>query len=366
MKRAPLEPLPTPLPQRLQDLRLRLLPFLTLLGCVVAIALLWSSNVGTPRMVGQAEPVTVSVSIPKSGTIAELRVGRFQVVRVGDVLGHVFIASPAEMEASLAVVQAELEALRCGMQPIAFQQRNAMDYARLKIDWMRQRAELASARVNLQLAESEFRRSDGLHNEKLLSDSEWDNTRANRDALRRQVDELTKLVDDGEISVIGMYPPGSTNMAQITDAPMRAAIAVHESKLRLVEAQLGPVALIAPMSGIVTAVHHRPGQSVAAGEPIIVIGSQSPVRIVGYVRSPDFDSVRPGMNVSVRRRNNHHSTGVARITEVGSQLESPPASFSGSPRLTTDLALPVEISLPENLQLRPGELVDVALIAAGK
>ena len=33
-----------------------------------------------------------------------------------------------------------------------------MDYAQLRLDWMRQRAELASARVNMQRTEADYRR----------------------------------------------------------------------------------------------------------------------------------------------------------------------------------------------------------------
>jgi multidrug resistance efflux pump len=46
---------------------------------------------------------------------------------------------------------------------------------------------------------------------------------------------------------------------------MCAAIAVQEAKLRLTEAELGPLLLRAPLDGVVAAIYHRSGEAVIAG-----------------------------------------------------------------------------------------------------
>ena len=65
----------------------------------------------------------------------------------------------------------------------------------------------------------------------------------------------------------------------------------------------------------------------------------------------------------VRTRNTPRETGLAMITELGSQLETPPFALANPLNPTADLALPVEVSLPANLHIRAGELVDLSLIS---
>lgn len=362
MKSALLPPIPTPLPQRLRELRLRVLPVVVVVVSMVAIAVLWRENLSAPQFVGQAEPVLASLSSHKPGTVARLNVVRFQKVRAGDVLGQVLVADPKVVESSLAVIRAELDNLKAAMSPLIQQQRNAVNYAQLRLAWMRQRADLAGARVNLQLAEVQFRRTDELFKDKLISEDARDIALAGRDALQKQVEELAKLVIESDTNFATMQPGGTEQMLRLTDDPMRAAIAEQESKLLLTEAELAPVLLCAPMNGIVTAINHRSGESVTAGEPILAIASETPVRIVGYLRAPNLDVAKVGMKVRVRTRNAQRDVGLAQITELGTQLETPPLALAVPMNPGADLALPVEISLPAGLKIRAGELVDLALV----
>ena len=363
MKAAFPDPIPIPASQRWRNLRRHVAPPVVFGIVVGTIALLWNTNVAAPTLVGQAEPVLSSLSSHKPGTVAMLNVVRFQKVRAGEILGQVLVAEPAVLESSLAVIRADLDSLKAGMSPVVEQQRNAVNYAQLRLDWMRQRADLASARVNAQLAAAELQRTEELFKSKLVSRSDMDTAQANHDALQQQVNELARLVAEGEINFTNMQPTGAGDIGHISNDPMRTAIAAQESKLQLTEAELAPVILRAPMDGIITAIYHRASESVTAGEPILAVASQTPVRIVGYLRAPNLDAARPGMKVRVRTRNAHRETALAQVTEVGLQLENPPAALANPLGPAADLGLPVEISLPENLVIRPGELLDLTLLA---
>src|SRR5512133_1667185 len=158
-----------PLSQRWKDLRFRLLPVLVFGGSVLAIIVLWKDNVAAPTMVGQAEPVVATVSSHKAGMLSQLNVGRFQKVKAGDVIGQVMVTEPDILKSSIAVVQSEIEMLRISLSPIAKQQREAINYSQLRLDWMRQRALLANARANLEAARLEFRRTEDLFKDKIIS-----------------------------------------------------------------------------------------------------------------------------------------------------------------------------------------------------
>jgi multidrug resistance efflux pump len=361
MKSETLTPIPTPAAQKMRDFRARFLPGIVIALCVITIGVLWRNNIAATSLVGQAEPVLANLSSHLGGTVSGLNVIRFQHVRQGDVLGEVLVADPKLVAASLAVVRAEIEEFRLADSPLIRQQRNAVDYVQVRLDWMRQRAALATAKVNLQLAEIELRRNQDLLKDNLVSQSIFDLALATRDGAKGEVEELTRLVTEGEQSFKELDPTG--DLVKLSGDPTRAALKLQEARLRRIEAELSPVTLRASIDGVITAVHFRSGESVTAGQPIISIASVQPVRIVGYMRSPDPGEPKVGTKVEVRSRVGKREIGIAQITEVGTQFEAPPLALASSANPpNTELGLPIEVSLPANLAIRPGELVDLILV----
>jgi len=329
---------------------------------VAVIGVLWKNNIAAPSLVGQAEPLQANVSCYKPGVLAQLDVTRFQKVKAGDSVGQVLVTDPKILSSSLSVIEAEIDALRASMQPLGDQQRTAMDYGHLRLDWMRQRAQLAMAKVNLQLAQSEFRRTEELFKDKIVSERVFQQAKANEQRFQREVDELSQLVEEqaknfDQTSLTNMF-----ELSKLTDAPLRAAIAVQESKLRLTEAELSPITLRATTDGMVSVIYHRTGEAITAGEPILSIAAFNSVRIVGYLRAPIMQEPKVGSKVEVRTRGLGREAGVASILEVGTQIETIAPALLGPVKFaSTDLGLPISISVPPNLKIRPGELVDLTL-----
>jgi multidrug resistance efflux pump len=354
--------IPTPLRQRWRHARWWVLPAVVMSTVVAVLAVLWNENIAAPQLVGQAEALVANVNSPKPGVLAELNVTRFQKVKAGDPVGRVIVASPQVLASSLAVIQAEIELLRVNQKPFAAQQRAGVDYTQLRLDWMKQRAQFASRQVDLQLAETGLHRTEELFKDKISSQKALDQAKASRDALHAEVAELRKLVADGEQGLGALQLSSGVEARFVTEASLRAAIAVQESKLRLTEADLSPVVLRAPIEGILTALYHQPGEAVSAGQSIAAIASQQPARIVGYLRTPVPHEPTPPMRVEVHTRGWHRKAGVARVVEVGAQMENIPAALLGPLKAGSgEVGLPLNISLPPNLALRPGELVDITL-----
>jgi multidrug resistance efflux pump len=362
MKTDPGTPIRIPMRRLWHLVRVRWLSALLLITGFGAVALLWHGQVASLTIVGQAEPVVSNVSSYKPGVLAELNVTRFQRVKAGDPVGKVLVTEPKILASSLAVIQAEIEALRVNLKPVVTQQRNAMNYDQLRLDWMRQRTQLASARVNLDLAEAEYRRMDALFKDKIVSERIYEQAKAARDRLQKEVEEQGKLVAEGETNLQSLQVTNVAEISRVSSDPLVAEIAVQESKLRLTEAELGPVVVKAPIDGIVTTVFHRAGEAVTAGQPIVAIATLNPVRIVGYLRVPLAAQPTVGMEVRVRTRGSRREVGKATVTEVGTQLESVPATLLGPINIASIVqGLPVDISLPANLRILPGELVDITL-----
>ena len=281
-----LKPIPIPPAQRLRQAKTTLLPALVFIGALAVITVLWKERVAAPTMVGQADGLLSNVSSHQAGMLAGLRVGRFQKVRAGEVLASVLVADPKLVEASLAVIRSEIETMRTDLLPVIPQKRYAVDYAQLRLGWMRQRADLGGGKVNLQLAEVELWRTEELFKDKIVPASTRDFAKATHDALKDQVEELNRLVTEGEATFKSLAASNPADASQQTGDPLHAAIAAEEAKLRLMEAQLSPLTLRAPIDGTVTAVYFHSGESVTPGQPIVTIAADAPTRIIGYIRQP--------------------------------------------------------------------------------
>ncbi len=354
--------IPVPLAQRWRDVRLRVMPIVVFGAALVGMVALWKEYVAAPSMLGQAEPVLSNVTSQKPGILAQLNVERFQKVKAGDTIGQVIITDPKILESSILLIKSEIEALRVNLKPIAAQQRMAVSYDKLQLDWMRERADLASAQVKLQQAQSEFKRIEALYKDQIVSQRLYEQAKAAQDSLKGEVDQLDKLVCDGEKNLQMIQLSNRVDAASVSEEPLHAAIATQEAKLRLTEAELSPIVLKATIDGIVTTIYHRSGEAVMAGQPVVAIATFNPVRIVGYMKPPIQNEPQVGMKVEVRTRGLHREVGTGEIKQVGTQLEAMPATMLGPIKLvSSELGLPIDITLPPNLKLRAGELVDLVL-----
>jgi len=361
-----LPPIPTAPGQRWREFRIRLAPFLIFAATAVAATLMWRENVAAPTLLGEVETVRSNVSSPKAGKLGQLNVSRLQRVKAGDVIAQVITTDPQILQSSLAVIQAEIQLLRVNMQPILGQQRYALNYDHLRLDWMDQRVQLATAKVRLQLAETELRRAQELFAENVVSQQVLDSARSSKDSLEAEVKERTTLVaeQEGKLSKLSFSDdasayPKETNPEDV----LKASIKVQEQKLRLTEAELSPVNLVVPINGMISVIHHRSGEVVAAGDPVVTLVGLSSDRIVGYVRQPLMFQPKVGMKVEVRSRSLDRCISQAEILEVGSQME--PISASLLPPANTqhlhEVGLPVLVSLPPSQKLLPGEIVDLRI-----
>ena len=125
---------------------------------------------------------------------------------------------------------------------------------------------------------------------------------------------------------------------------------------------MSPIILRAPIDGMISTIYHHSGEAVIAGQPIVSITALSPARIVGYLHPPLLAEPKVGTRVTVRTRGLHPEAGLAQIVAVSMQLETIPPALSGLARLNgIDQGLPIDVSLPANLSIHPGELVDLTL-----
>ncbi len=350
-------PIPTPPAMRWREFRIRVLPvvlFAAALGCA---GYLWKQNVTSPALVGAAEIRHAQLTVPCAGKIHQLNVDNFQVVTQG---APVAVLVPSDPRAALAVVQSELDILQAKLDPFLSQQRNRTDYERLRMDWLLQRVELATARVNYQLAHTELVRTQELHDLKLAPDSDYDVALSTEQAWKVDVLERSNLVAICELGIKRLEDLGTPSAATDPVQPLLATLQLEEQKLSSAAAGTEPITLAAPMDGTVS-LNRQTGENLVAGEPLLTVTATNAEHIISYLRQPIPFEPRVGMKMGVRTRTMQIQAGVAQIESVGAQFEGITNALAIlRPGVAVDIGLPIQISVPSGMKIRPGELVDLS------
>ena len=352
-------PISTPLSKRWREFRIQVVPALVFAGSVVAAVYLWSISVVAPVMQAVAEAPRAQVTSPQPGRLIQLNVAQYQKVSQGE---PVAVLLPADPRAPLDLMQSELNLLRTRLDPRMTEQRNATDLQRLRLEILLQKVALATAKVTLRRAESDFARNARLLGEKLVSQDLYELSERDRDVAKIDVEEKTRLIAELEENFNSLGNMGGPVPGSPLEDSRAATLKAQEEKLKTIEAMLGPVTLVAPIDGVISSVLRQAGENVVDGEPILIISSPDTTRLMGYLRQPLPLDLKPGQAVEVHTRSVRRGAALATVLNVGPQMEPITNSLAMiRPGSLVDMGLPVEVSLPPGLNLRPGEIVDLSL-----
>lgn len=170
----------------------------------------------------------------------------------------------------------------------------------------------------------------------------------------------------GEAETVEAYI-SSPQPGVVAEAPKRVrtfqSVAAGEIVARVVGADpKNPLALTSPYQGVVTQIRKFPGETVAAGEPIMTVTAPEPDRIIAFLRQPMTFEPKEGMRVDVRPRARLKGVYEAAILHVSPQLAPIRGSLLPVGQTRVELGLPIIISIPKSLKLFPGELVDLTVV----
>jgi multidrug resistance efflux pump len=341
---------------------MHVLMFLALCGAVIWI---WPYTVRPIGFVGQVEALDMNVASRDDGVITNLWVTPLQDVRGGDLIAEVITTDPRTVNNRLEVMRDRMRLTQLEMDPILNRQRGALTYEQLSVDCAKERVALAVAMVNMDRAKLQWKRDEQLFKDGILSQELLELSAATAKALEAEVAERKQLVErtakalERLAFMADAFLPGGEN------DPLKQALAVEEDKVRIFEAKAAPLRLLSPTNGVVTAIHHHPGEQIRAGDPIVTITMKRSERIVGYLDSDYTIQAQVGMEVEVSTRDFRPRRAMAVVTGVSPQLQAvtnavvqPIAIRHGT---MTPVVRLITVSLPEGLELAPGQPVDLRL-----
>ena len=139
---------------------------------------------------------------------------------------------------------------------------------------------------------------------------------------------------------------------------MRVAVAAKEELLSKLDGKLDALVIKSPISGTITQVHARPGQFIQAGHPILEIASERSTSIVAFIRAEQQILPREGMEVELRTASDPYHSHTAQVESVAGQYDAVPTRLLRDPK-TPEWGIPVRVTLPQDVSVRPGELVRI-------
>ena len=367
-----LPPIPTPLKQRLRPLRQQWLPVFTLIFIMLAIATLWRRMSRPTTFVGMVETIQTVITSPDAGVLTNIVIVPLQEVRVGDVVAEILTTDPRTVNSRLSVLRGRMQLMEMELDPILNRQRSALDYERLVVDCAQIKADLASAKALLDGARSKFQRESDLLAQGITSKEAYERAQTEKLSLEATVAAKEEIVQLTAKSLERLAYMADTFVPGGENDPLKAALGVEEEKMKLFQAKLKPMELQAPIDGIITILHKRPGEQVLPGEAVATITSRKAERIVGYL--PQAFPINPtvGMKVQVSTRTPFsfgRSRSTATITGVSPHLESITNVVVRpySPNLDVPvLGRVISVSLPVDLKLLPGQPLDITLLPAAE
>jgi hypothetical protein len=178
-----------------------------------------------------------------------------------------------------------------------------------------------------------------------------------RDAFKSEVAGRTEVIARWKEELDHLGPMATNVFAQV-DKVLKEDIQYQQEQLLQLQK---PIVLRAPVAGKISALMYHAGERVPAGAVIITISSSKTDRIVAYVRQPINFRPKLGDMVTVRTRNTRRRTAEAQIVKIGTQLEPIGALLLPLAKTIPEIGLPIALTLPPELDLLPGEVVDLKL-----
>ena len=355
--------------------RRRFLPVAVWCGAIVAIVVLAGNRTHYIDAVGLVEQRDVAVSPLYDGRVQGLSVDLLDSIEEGQTLGvmddTLVRAELIRAEAELAQLRAELGMTR---QSLAIAQstdtrRFVMDEEEARLDYLDRLADIEANRVTLQNLKVMVERQQRMAAAQLLDQMVYDETRLRYETLQAQLGEQEAAL---ALATERMETTKDRREAWTTDLPtedqtaeslamLQDAIDLYENRIVTIQDMRKSLVLAAPVDGQISAVLHRPGETVLTGDPLLTITPTESRRVLAYVDERSVREFQPGDPVEIHTRRSPKTVIQAKVVRVGTRVEELPIHLRRN-AFVTEWGLPILLGELPEAALHAGEAVDVRLL----
>ena len=230
------------------------------------------------------------------------------------------------------------------------------DAERYAIDILEREAAIAEDTMTLKRLDHTLRLIEDAHSKKHISDVQYFRVKDQYDEIdariagnKKTLEKTRRLLERAErdrrdFQAKHIELPIADTQALL--APLEAEIEVQRAELDRLKLQIDSLVIYPTIDGEICEVFCRPGDEVQAGEAILTIASTTSRRIVCHI--PESQNVRPAkdQDVFLKQRYPGSRPVLAKVTEVGPQVELIPEHQRADPR-RPEWGLRVIIGLPK-------------------
>jgi HlyD family secretion protein len=288
---------------------------------------------------GYIEGEFVQLASPYAGQLQKLHVRRGDPVVAGK---PVFVL---EQENERAAREEAGERLRTALARL-----ENLQQARRPTEIDAQRAELAQARTQRELAALQFAQQERLYKAGFISQARFDEVRS-----AYALETAKVLAQEAQLKT-ALQPVGRDAERKAAAGEVAAArAAVEQAAWRLEQKSVG-----APVSGLVQDTFFVEGEWVPAGRPVAALLPPGNVKARFYVAETALSSLAPGREVILRCDGCPDVT--AKVSYISSQAEyTPPVLYGKETRQKLMFLIEARPDPRDAAGLRPGQPIDVRL-----
>lgn len=312
-----------------------------LLGLFVTVRYInHRGNGGRITASGTIEATEVNIESKVTGRIEQIRADEGDRVTEGQLLVQI---ETREIEAQVRGAEAQVEAARANLSNLEAGSREQ--------EIKKAEAALEEADANLEKTRTDRDRLDRLHNDKVVSDQEWERARTSYDvavAKQREAREHLDLLKAG-------------TRRQVIEAA-RGEFRRAQAALELVQAQLDNARLIAPLASTVLLRNREPGEIAMSGTPILTLGDLDHLWVSIYLKETDLGRVKLGGEARITVDSFPGKSYRGKVTHISNKAEFTPKTIQTKEE-RVKLVFEVKVAIEnQNGELKPGLPADVELL----
>ncbi len=375
------EKIATPLRRQIRLLRQQVLPFAV--WCVALTGVLVLAQRATMRVdaVGIVELREVMVAPLIDGTVHAMSVDWFDEVESGTTVAlmddTVVKAELATAEAELSMLRAqvnanrdrfELEAALNQLDELGLRRRFILNEEQARLDLMDRIRQHEYNKIELERLRIQKERQQRLVEQDITAQAQFDDTRLRYEALQKQIEE-----DELAIELAKQQVEEATRRREAYEQrtaqvdvpsllePLIQNVRVQETRIQQIVERRKLLALRAPLSGKVSHIFHRTGETVLSGDPILSITDSRSERVLAYVDERAARRIRVGDTVEVSSRDRPKRVATAKVFRVNSRIEEFPIRLRRNPFLP-QFGLSILVGNVPPGAFLPGEVLDLRII----
>ena len=262
----------------------------------------------------------IGVPNPLEGArVEELQVEEGETVKKGQILG--ILSTYKKNEAAVKVAEANLSLAKANFMKVKSGNKAS--------DILSQKQVVESLKATEDAATKDFQRTEALFQDHLVSKSEYDRVKANRDSLISQ-----RKSAESALSSLSQVRPDDIDIA-------KANVAVAEAQLAVAKADFNTSMLVAPIDGTILTIYSRNFEAIG-NDGALDIANLDTIDAVAEVYESDILRVKKGQKAEVF------------VTEIGD-------TFTGIVREVGRQVKRNDITNPDSSQILETRIVEVRI-----